>query len=216
NDGWANKTTREASDWITTHIPKQEIILCQWYYLNMLDYLTDDQYNFQFIEHSFSHENLQKKALFVWPRYNFKIMEGNSLVSIYEENFLAQVNNDKVKYIVVTHRRNFLTLYLQDHPDFEQVHSITRDKLNIKIFKTKGFPVSPDPGFNVKFHKDIYNFFHLASKENKSVFTIRKNEIKQILNWNDEQVESFVLLVSKPDPDRFWQVYEKVKPRTIY
>ena len=215
-DGWANETTREAAEWITRHIPKQETLLCQWYYLNMLDYLTDDQYDFQFVEHSFFHENLQKKALFVWPRYNFKVMEGNSLVAIYEENLLNQVNKDRVNYIVVTHRRNFLTLYLQGHPDFELMHSITRGRRNIKIFKTTRFPVSPDPDFIVKFHEKIYNFFQLAVKENKPVFNLQKNEIKQILNWNDEQLASFVLNVSNPDPEMFWQAYEKVKPRTIY
>ena len=216
-DGWANETTREAAEWISKHIPGQEIILCQWYYLNMLDYLTENQYDFQFVEHSFFHENIDKKAIFLWPRYNFHIMEGNSLVAIYEENLLAQVNKDRVQYIVVTARRNFLTLYLQGHPDFEQIHSITRGRWNnIKIFKTQRFPVSPDSTFSVKFHEDIYNFFQLAAKENKLVFDYQKNVMKQILNWNDDQLEFFVSNVTNPDPEMFWQVYEKVKPRTIY
>ncbi len=215
-DGWANALSREAAEWITTHIPKQETILCQWSYLRMLDYLTNNQYTFQLIEYRFSHDVPGKNPLFIWPRYNFKILEGNSLVALYEDVFLSQVNQDRVTYIVVTDRRNFLSLYLKNHPDFEQIHSITHGKGNVKLFKTKGFPVRSNPEFNVKFTENIYTVFQLAAGENKAVFESLKHELGQILSWNNAQLESFSLFVNESDQEGFWKAYEQVRPKTIY
>jgi len=214
--GWANQTTRDASKWMTKNIPTQETILCQWSYLRMLDYLTDNQYDFQKIEYRFSHENMNKKALFIWPRYDARVMSGNSLVALYEEDFLSQVNTDRIKYVVVTSRRNFLTLYLQDHTGFKQIHSITRGNNNIKIFKTTKFPVDPNLHFNVKLHEDVIPFFQIAARENRMVLNNRMDEIKQILNWDGEHINSFVDLVENQDQTMFWQTYEKVESRRIY
>ena len=215
-DGWANDATRAAAEWIQSHVPKNETILCQWHYLKMLDYLTDNQYDFQFIEYSRAVNRSGKKALFVWPRYPYQIMEGNSLVSLYEEDFLSQINQNRVETIVVTYRRNFLTRYLQDHPDFMEAQSLTRGKRNIKIFKTRRFPVRPHPRFHVNFHVDIYHFFQWAAQHNPPVFAIRKKEIQQILNWDDDQITRFESLVKASDKEQFWQAYDMVRPKTIY
>lgn len=215
-DGWSVPITREAAQWISTHVPKHKTLLCQWFYLAMMDYLTENQYDFQQIEHSFVHGDPGEKALFVWPRYKTGIMKGNSLVALYEQNFLSQVNTQRAAYIVVTPLRNFLTLYLQNHPDFELIHSITRGRSNVKIFKTKQFPVGARPGFKVKFTQETYDLFHRADQENPGVLEGFKREMKQILNWEDTQVERFVLLAADPDPARFWKAYEKVRTQTVY
>jgi len=215
-DGWAADTPREAARWIQENIPAGQTILCQWFYLNMLDYLTENRYKFEFVPYTFYHEAPGKKALFIWPRYNVKILEGNSLVALYEQDLLAQINTGRVKYVLATFRRNFLSLYLSAHPDFEMIHSITHGRHNIKVYETKSFPIRSIEHFDVKFHEDLYMFFHRAFTDNRPVFNSLKNEMKTILNWNETQLEAFVELISASDEKAFWRVYEKVKPRTIY
>ncbi len=214
--GWANQTTRDASHWIQQNIPAHEPILCQWEYLRMLDYLTDNQYKFHKVQYGFSHTQSQKKALFVWPRYDAGVMAGNSLVALYEEDFLSQINTHQIQYVVVTSRRNFLTLYLQEHPGFELVYSITRASKNIKIFKVLRFPVDPIGQFTVKLQEDVVSFFKLSDRENSRVFEGRINEMKRILHWDDSQVSAFVTLVTHPDSTLFWREYERVNSKTVY
>ncbi|MCP4021134.1 MAG: hypothetical protein GY729_04775 [Desulfobacteraceae bacterium] len=215
-DGWAGNATRDAGNWIEENIPKKETILCQWYYLYMLDYLTDNQYDFQFVSYTFYHDDARKKPLFIWPRYNYKVLESNSLVALFENNLLAQVNENKINYLVVTHRRNFLALYLKEHPDFELAYSITHKKKNIKIFKTRRFPVSPLPQFSTKFHEDMFRFFRHAAQKNKPVFHFLKNEMQRITHWDEDQLQAFIRLIDSGNPEQFRQTYDMVKPRTPY
>lgn len=216
NGGWVNPVTREGSDWISNHIPKGEPILCQWYYLRMLDYFTDNKYGFKKIKYRLFHEDMGGKPLFLWPRYNPETMAGNSLAGLYEEDFLSQVNGEQIRFIVVTHRRNFLTMYLRAHPGFEQIHSITRENKNIKIFKTSNFPVEPNTQFNVRFHENLVPYFQAAGKNDAIVFENRKRELKQILNWDDTRLNVLISLVMQPDITNFKQSYKTVKSRMIY
>jgi hypothetical protein len=215
-DGWAANTPREAARWIQENIPDGQTILCQWFYLNMLDYLTENRYNFEFVPYTFYHETPGKKALFIWPRYNVKIMEGNSLVALYEQDLLSQVNAGRVRYVLATFRRNFLSLYLNAHPDFEMVHSITHGRHNIKVYAAKTFPVRPIDNFVVKLHKNIYPFLFRAFNENRPVYHFLTSQIRTILNWNERQIDDFDRLIEESDEAQFWRTFEKVKPRTVY
>jgi hypothetical protein len=215
-DGWAADTPREAARWIQENIPAGQTILCQWFYLNMLDYLTENRYDFKFVPYTFYHETPGKKALFIWPRYNVKILEGNSLVALYEQDLLAQVNEGRVKYVLATFRRNFLSLYLNAHPDFEMVHSITHGRHNIKVYAVRTFPVHPIDKFVVKLDEDIYPFFFRAFTENRPVYRFLTSQIQTILNWDERQVDDFDRLIGESDEAEFWRSFEKVKPRTVY
>jgi hypothetical protein len=215
-DGWATEVPRETARWIQEHVPVGQTILCQWFYLNMLDYLTEGRYTFDFVPYTFVHDQPGKKALFIWPRYNVRILEGNSLVALYEQDLLAHVNAGHVKYVLATFRRNFLSLYLGAHPDFEMVTSITRGRHNIKVYETKSFPVDPIDDFEVKFHEDLYLFFVRAFRENRPVYGFLISQIQTILNWDDGQVTDFERLIQQSDEKAFWRTFEKVKPRTIY
>jgi len=215
-DGWAAEAPRETARWIQEHVPAGRTILCQWFYLNMLDYLTENRYIFEFIPYTFVHDQPGKRALFIWPRYSVRILEGNSLVALYEQDLLAHINAGQVKYVLATFRRNFLSLYLNAHPDFEMLTSITRGGQNIKVYETKSFPVEPIDTFKVKFHKDLYPFFVRAFSENRAVYRFLISQIQTILNWDDRQVDDFERLIQQSDEKAFWQIFEKVKPRTIY
>lgn len=215
-NGWAGDTTREAAQWMKAHIPAGETVLCQWYVMHMLAYLTENRYDMQYVEYTWYHEDESKTPLFVWPRYRYKVMEGNSLVAIYEDNLLAQVNGERIRYLIVTQRRNFLSLYMSAHPDFELVQSVTHGGQNIKIYKAKRFPVRPLPEFTVKFDRDIYRLFAHAAKESPPTFDYLTTELKQILNWGDEQLETFSRLVRASDRKGFARTYDVVKARTVY
>jgi hypothetical protein len=107
-------------------------------------------------------------------------------------------------------------LYLNAHPDFEMVHSITHGRHNIKVYAVRTFPVHPIDKFVVKLDEDIYPFFFRAFTENRPVYRFLTSQIQTILNWDERQVDDFDRLIGESDEAEFWRSFEKVKPRTVY
>ena len=212
--GWAKKTVQQAGKWIKENIPQGTPLLCQWHYLRFLDFFTEHYYQFHELKYSTYNDKNVGVALFVWPEYDYQRLRGNKLVVLYEENVLSPVNNKNIQYVIVTYRRNFLSLYLDKHPDFDMVKSFANGE--IKIYRVNKDPVEKIIKFDVKFHKDIYQMFSFAYGKDKTKFNQYVKELKTITNWSDKKISEFIKFVQNKDLKQFWKRYDQIKSRTVY
>lgn len=216
-NGWAGDIAKQGADWISKEIPAGEKILCQWYLMRMLDFFSGNQYDFNKIEYCFYHDaTRRKRPLFIWPRYRNGLSQGNSLAALYEQDLLSQINENHIRYVAVTPRRNFLSLYLDSHPDFKLLHSITRGRNNIKIFRLEAENAGLHPAFDVKFSAKVYDMFHNAAASAPFLPARYNKQLARITGWDPGRIESFALSATCDRPERFWQTYEKVDEKVVY
>ena len=113
---------------------------------------------------------------------------------------------------------NFFSLYLDNHSDFDLVHAITEDKINIKIYKRRTIRsrVHALAGAGVRFEKDIYQLYVNAFERNRLAFDYLNGEMQKILNWDDEQIQFFSRIIRNREKETFWRAYDFVKNNHTY
>lgn len=238
---WADETVRQASKWVEENIPCGTDILCQWSNRTAIDFFTGAKYSLSelgnFSIRELIKEDMPSKAkrnrickainkssvdtfgkpLFIWTRWR----DEKFLHCIFEEHLLKQINDNRVGYIIVTLRRNFLSLYFQDNPDVSLVKSFSGGR--IKIYKVNKYPVAPSEGFAVRFGEGIYKvsvykYFRQLYEKDLSEYRRQKRNIKTILRWPDDRAEEFFLFFEEARQKEFYDHYRHilVKEDTVY
>ncbi len=143
--GWHEEPVQAAGEWLRENTAPGEAILMDWHLANSIYFYSDARqpiYQISYVSSrdidSFDQSSLAP-VLFVWPYYG-RTYPSNPLMALSEPQFLAQVQELDIKYVIVTSLRNFLTLYLRANPGFEEVGQFGQGQ--IKIFKVRD-PVAP-------------------------------------------------------------------------
>jgi len=208
--------------WIKENIPYDKNILCQWYYRESINFFTECKYNIGKIEKirvasDTINEILSEeigKPLFIWLRRDSKKIVGNCFFVQSENDLLQQINAQRSDYIIVTFRRNFLSLYFENNPNFTFLKSFSNGE--IKIYKVKDFPVIPSIDFSTKFEGQTYMYLRRLYQKAPYKYEEEKQNLKKILRWSDDEFSAFLSFVERGDEKGFWEHYERIEERKIY
>jgi hypothetical protein len=220
--GWANKTVITASKWIKENIAENSKILCQWHYMQSIDFLTENKYQLNLLKTIKSSEidrykfpNLGR-PLFIGPRYKIKKneMRGDGFRIMYENLIINKINQHNIKYLIVTYRKNYLTLYLNNNPNFKLLKSFSNGK--IKIYKIKSFPVTANSKFKGKFENATYTVLRNLYENNRTKYGKEKSELIKIMNWTAEENQAFFGLIENAKEEIFKNKDFIVRQRDIY
>ena len=162
--------------------------------------------------------HLQKigKPLFIWTRWKNE----NFLHATFENCLLDQINKDNIEYVIITHLRNFLSMYFQKHPGASLLKSFEGGKINIYLISNH--PVGPI-GFPTKFARGMYNvgvykYFRKLYEEDNSEYNEQKQNIKTLLRWSEQETERFFTFIESGRKKQFDENYARiiVKENRIY
>ncbi len=220
--GWANETVNEASTWIMENIPYDANLLCQWHYRTSIDFFTECNYKLVKIEKieltsqvldNISMDKLGK-PLFIWTRKGAKKVIGNRFSTLFEDSILKQINANHIDYVIITFRRNFLSLYFENNPNFTLAKTFSGGK--IKIYQVKNLPVIARDEFPVRFGSETYKYLRRLCRQFPQKYEEEKRNLERALMWPDDEVTRFFSFVESGDQKGFWGNYERVEERKIY
>lgn len=200
---WGGKNVQNVSQWLINNVKKNQKILCQWHYLQSIDFHTKQNFQISRIVWSKinnANKNRVLKPIFIDPNYKFKgkkIKFGNGFKLVSEDSLLKKINTEKIEYIIVTHRRNFLSQYFDAQKNCDLVKRIGQGK--IKIYKMTKFPLEPlrnfVPGVNIKTIKLLRALFEKAPQK----YFQEKEIFSYLLKWDKRQAESFFAVIEKTE-----------------
>lgn len=170
--GWHNEFVEEAGEWLRDNTAPGDPMLIDWYWARSLYFYLGARQPVHMTSYISSrdiepigHASLAP-ILFIWPQAGKTNPMTSKLNALPESRFLAQMRELNIKYVVVTPRRNFLTLYLRANPGFEEIKQFGSGQ--IKIFKVQdqlssiGFPTHIDPR--------TVTYMHRAAEENPVLY----------------------------------------------
>ncbi len=218
-EGWAGQATQEAAEWIKDNVPVNSPLMCQWGYREAIRFFTEDDYTLHEIrEIHLSPDTVQEvsaeKPVFIWPLCVPEQIAGNHFVVQSEDTLLRQINKTQSKYVIVTYRRNFLSLYMRNNPDFSLVKSVSDGK--IKIYRVEQFPVTPRKDFSCKFTNNVYDYLRHLQRKDSLKYKQEKGLLSQILPWSKIRIDEFFSFIEKGNAEGFREKYEEVEERKIY
>ncbi|MBL7156552.1 MAG: glycosyltransferase family 39 protein [Candidatus Omnitrophica bacterium] len=212
-DGWTSKTVRESSEWIEENIVPGTAILCQKYALNAIYFFTQGKYelleikNVEISEFKNKYERRYEEPLFIWPSREW--LEGQ-----FESDLLKQINDGRIGYLVVTQKRNFLNLYVENNPKFSLLKSFSKGE--IKIYKATKYPVTPIGGNLIGFEYGVYKYFRQLYLNSKRKYDLQKENFEVILGWPDSEIKKFFSIIEEGRKREFWRNYQKVYEWKVY
>lgn len=220
-DGWANKAVRDTAEWIKTNIPQGTEILCPWHYRSSINFITQHKYTLPNIEFTalapqakkLRPDELASQPLFVWTANGGHQLVGNYFYILFESNLLQPINDNQISYVLVTLRRNFLSLYFDNNANFSLVKSFNNGE--IKIYQVNYLPIQAKDSFSTKFDEQVYIYLNQLYQKMPLKYEEEKQKLKQALSWTDIEADRFFSFIENNNIQDFWRNYEKVKKSEI-
>jgi 4-amino-4-deoxy-L-arabinose transferase-like glycosyltransferase/tetratricopeptide (TPR) repeat protein len=152
-EGWEErgthgKSVEEAAGWLTDNsAPGEPILMDQqlgnvlYFYLNARQPIYHMPYFESRYTYSNSDQDIRTPILFLWSYQDQTDPNDRRafLNAVSEPQLLARIHELNIKYVLVTSRYGFISLYFMAHPDFEEIKHFGEGQ--IKIFKVRD-PVS--------------------------------------------------------------------------
>ncbi|WP_373031378.1 ArnT family glycosyltransferase [Sulfurovum sp.] len=141
-----------------------------------------------------------------WSRYDVPL---NKIFSLSENDFLASIKENKVDYIIVNKRRNYLTFYLDDNMNFSKIKEFGGG--TIKIYRVLGSKKKKH--FKTLISRQIRSYFRILKKNDSARVDRYVNEFfKPVLGWEMEEVDQMIMLPYKANASNVlwvnnWEIY---------
>ena len=147
---WHDASMKNLAGWITENIPEKATIMCEWYKMRSIYFFSNGRNKMCAIPIRQSgrkypmgqHETVSKKngelyrvkcermPLFLWSNYD-QVSPKYGLFAFCECDILDRIRSEKVGYVIVTKRRNFLSLYFDKSPCFRKIHETNQGENKI-------------------------------------------------------------------------------------
>lgn len=193
--GWHNDTVREAGEWIEENIPPGAAMTCDWQWQRSIYFYASGVQPIYRIptEGSSDPDRIptNPRVLFLWTREGPNIE--TRMETLIEENLLQQIEENDIQYVIVTWRRNFMSLYFDSHPGFVRVAEFGDDEADskIEIYSVR----DPHPIENFPLHIDSVVPNYLADLQRSDEEAYRRLVQEYFvgrLDWTEEMVEDLV------------------------
>ena len=131
------------------------------------------------------------RVLFLWTHEAPDIE--TSMETLIEENLLQQIQENNIQYVIVTWRRNFMSLYFDSHPGFMRVAAFGDDEASDKIeiysvedpSRIEDFPLHVDSAVP-SYLADLQQSDEAAYQRLVEEFFVQR------LGWTEEMVQDLV------------------------
>lgn len=193
--GWHNDTVREAGEWIEENIPSGAAMTSDWQWQRSIYfYAKGVQPIYRIPTEGSSDPNRipsNPRILFLWAREGPNIE--TRMETLIEENLLQQIEENDIQYVIVTWRRNFMSLYFESHPGFVGVAEFGDDEASGKIVIYS--IVDPSPIEDFPLHVDSAMPTYLADLQRSDEAAYRRlveDYFVGRLDWTEEMVQDLV------------------------
>ncbi len=222
---WHEPVYKAAGEWIRENLPADSAILCERYGMRSIYFFNGGRNRMTPIPLRFSstrftggweeerygpyvnyYSKKPGKPLFLWAQFakreqNIPLMH---LVAFREDDLLARLKHEGIDYVIITPRRNFLSLYFNNNPSFENVVEFEGGR--IKIFKVKRIQEGADKTMRVGGNTSQY----LSTLEKKNPWKHRRvldDYLKSRLDLSQKEINR-IMEQEFPLVD-FFQVYPR-------
>ena len=132
-----------------------------------------------------------------------KIDPRNKIFSLTQKQLFNSLKKYKIEYIIVNKKRNYLSLYFNEHPGFSRVAEVGDGK--IKIYKVDF--IEENINFKPMISQNIVVYFRkLKKKDPLKIDYYVDNYFKPLLGWNREIVEQMISVEDKQKFKKFTYV----------
>jgi len=208
--GWHNPDIQKAGRWLQKNISKNENILCDWFCRRSLYYFSDAKYTIYTMPYlsflkrvdwqPYRKADNKSKVLFIWPNLN-NPKAHNYLKLFLEEPLLSCIQQNRIQYIIVTYRRNFISLYFDENPGFRKVAEFSMGKIKIYQVRKPGKlnQFHTKIGTNLpKFLKNLKNrkpeeYTLLTEKYFRNYLGISEKDISKIVRGQLSSIETYTV-----------------------
>jgi 4-amino-4-deoxy-L-arabinose transferase-like glycosyltransferase len=152
-EGWHTDLFQSAGEWVKKNVPEGQPIMCDWFGMRSVYFFSGGKNkmfpvplrysDIRFIggqqEQGYGpHFNYYKETaslpLYLWVRYpSDDLAPKTRMFALCEDDLFARLEREGIDYVMVTPRRNFMTMYFEDNPCFERIAEFEGGK--IKIYK---------------------------------------------------------------------------------
>ena len=204
--GWHNEKMKNAGHWIRNNIPQNCTIMCEWFGMRSI-YFFDNGRN-KMIPVPIRQSNLaypmgqhethfpknggyfwwkcENPPLFLWPNHDMALPTMN-LFAFCECDVLDRIRSENVSYVVVTKRRNFLSLYFDENPCFRKVREMNQGE--IKIYKVQC--VEPVSGFELRVGSHLIDYLKVVEEKKPKKYEFLVNQfMANRLGFSEEGIQS--------------------------
>ena len=178
--GWHDASMENIADWITKNIPEKATIMCEWYKMRSIYFFSNGRNKMCAIpirrdgrkQPMGQHETVSKKnselfkyrcemtPLFLWSNHDLAFPRFG-LFAFCECDILDRIRAEKVDYVIVTKRRNFLSLYFDKSPCFKKIHETNQGEN--KIYQV--VCAESDSGFEMRIGSHLVDYLKAVEEE---------------------------------------------------
>ena len=203
--GWHDASMENLGDWITENIPGNATIMCEWYKMRSIYFFSNGRNKMCSIPIRQSgrkypmgqHETVSKKnselysvkcermPLFLWSNHD-QVFPGASLFAFCECDIFDRIRSEKVDYVIVTKRRNFLSLYFDKSLCFRKIHETNQGEN--KIYQV--LCTEPISGFEMRTGSRLDDYLKAVEKEKPRKYDFLMNHfLKNRLGLTKEAIQ---------------------------
>lgn len=124
----------------------------------------------------------------------------NKLYALYEIDLIDAIKKFQVEYILVSKRRNYLSLYFDSHQDFLKIKEFGKGE--VKIYKIEN-PQSAGNFKTLVSRRAISYLNELKISDSTKFNWYKEKYFKEILRWEEKDIQLLLRLEKNRESDRF-------------
>ena len=193
--GWHNDTVQEAGQWIAGHAPPNTPLMSEWQWQNSLYFFSGGDYPIYGIPNQRTNqpgEPVDSPVLFLWSYRSPNVYE-TDLIMVTEGELLDRLEESGTHYVIVTWRRNFLSLYFDAHPGFVKVAEFgdAEDSGVIDVFSVED--LHPLENFPLHLGNDVVGYLQQLQEADEAAYQrLVQDFFVARLGWTAEEVQRVV------------------------
>jgi hypothetical protein len=190
--GWHNDTVQEAGQWIANQVRPNTPLISEWQWQSSLYFFAGGDYPIYGIPYQRTDqpgESVGSPVLFLWSYKSPNVYE-TDLMAMTEGDLLDRLEESGARYVIVTWRRNFLSLYFEAHPGFVKVAEFgdAEESGEIDIFSVEDpYPLEDFP---LHLGNDVTGYLQELQATDEAAYQLIAREFfVEQLGWTEEEVQ---------------------------
>ncbi len=148
---------------------------------------------------TFSLRKTDDRVIFI-SSWSTKNVACNKICSLTEEKLLEGINDKQIDYIVVSKRRNYLSLYLDANSSFEKIKEFGDGE--VKVYKVK--QLHKVASFKPLVSNYVIAYLNtLRKKDIDKLNWYKEKYFNQLLGWDKNQIDQLLLLKNRKESEMF-------------